>query len=131
VPFVHTEDLLPHLQVARPGAKLQVLVEKPVIGVQNRGVERREQSRLQEVHDVRYRRTESFYVLAVQLKDCANEPFFGIRFQAAREKLSECSLVSFVFIDVRDAQLWLPVKGMCRALEYLLLLGNRAEDDLK
>ncbi len=47
------------------------------------------------------------------------------------QKSSELLLVRFVLVNVGDAQLRLPVKWMRRALENLLLLGDRREHHLQ
>src|SRR3546814_9108427 len=41
---------------------------------------------------------------------------------------AKSALVRWVFIDVRDAQFWLPKKRMIRTFEYLPLLGDRMND---
>ena len=51
--------------------------------------------------------------------------------QTVGQKLAECPLVHLVLVNVRDAELRLPVEGMRGALKDLLLLRDAVQHELK
>src|SRR3546814_17523226 len=60
--------------------------------------------------------------------DSRDNLFSGITARAMIQQPAKSALVRWVFIDVRDAQFWLPKKRMIRTFEYLPLLGDRMND---
>ena len=79
---------------------------------------------MEEVQNVRHRWPESLYGSRVQCCNLSKELLLPARSQRCFEELSEGDFVGFVLLDVRDPELRLPVEGMSRALEDLLLLRN-------
>src|SRR3546814_14385218 len=80
---------------------------------------------MQEVEEIGDRWSRAFDVQAINCVDSRDNLFSGITARAMIQQPAKSALVRWVFIDVRDAQFWLPKKRMIRTFEYLPLLGDR------
>ena len=79
---------------------------------------------MQEVEQVRYGRSETLYLLGVQLPDGGEDLDLGVAADACIEQAAEGALVVGVLVDVRDAQLGFPQECVVGTFEDLALLGD-------
>jgi hypothetical protein len=86
---------------------------------------------MQEIEEVRCRRTQPFDVFLVELPDGVQDVVLGLAAGAQVQEAPERDLVVAVLVDVGDAQLGLPEEGVVGALEDLALLRDRADDGLQ
>src|SRR3546814_8729341 len=73
---------------------------------------------MQEVEEIGDRWSQAFDVQAINGVDSRDNLFSGITARAMIQQPAKSALVRWVFIDVRDAQFWLPKKRMIRTFEY-------------
>ena len=86
---------------------------------------------MEKVQEVCCGRPQAFDSPLVELVDGTKNLVFLAATAADIQKAPEGTLVFSRFIDVRNAQLRFPQKGVVRAFEDLPLLGNRADDGLE
>lgn len=86
---------------------------------------------MQEVEEVRRRRTQPLDVFLVELPDGAQDVVLGLAAGAQVQEAPERDLVLAVLVDVGNAQLGLPEEGVVGALEDLALLRDGADDGLE
>ena len=86
---------------------------------------------MQEVEDAGHGGAEALDFAPVQDVDFFEQLLLSGGRQAAFQKLTEGPLVVLVLVNVRDAQLGLPVERVGRALEHLLLLADDAEHEFE
>jgi len=83
------------------------------------------------LQDIGDGRSKTLNLLRRELGAFTNELIIPGRMKAALRELSDRDVIRLVFINVRDSQLRLPIERVGGAIEYVLQLRNRPQDELE
>ena len=122
--LVELQQMVTHLQVAGPTAELEAGSKKHVETVDHGGVGGWQQGGMEEVEDVGHGRTQAFDFQSVEVVNGPQDLLFARGVEDGFQKLAKSDFVLGVFIDVGDAQFWLPVEGVGGPFENLFLLRD-------
>ena len=128
---VRFQDYVPHLEIVFPRSKFLLGPENQVETVQHCGVRRRKNLRMKKIENVGDGWPKPLDAKVRQAKNLAQKLLFGFGRETVLQKCSEGSLVLFVLVDIRDAELRLPIKSMRSPFEDLFLFSDATEHELE
>lgn len=114
-----------------PASEFHLRTCQCVVAIDDGGIERRNKCRVEKIEKVGDRWPKPFDLYLINGANALDHIIGIVAAAAMIEQPPECTLVVVVFVNIGDAQLWLPKECMVRAFEDLALFGDRMDHSFK